>query len=117
MRGVSPLLLILTAKEKKSLSVCMVVGLHEETQFILYTLCTAGGESGDVGEGTCWIGGRVPVFGSTPTAATTSVLRAELDSCQELLQMEPDNKCNYIHPTLSVGGVVTSLHSLTQGVF
>ena len=33
------------------------------------------------------------MFGSSMTAATSSVLQNELDSCQELLQMEPDNKC------------------------
>ena len=45
----------------------------------------------------CWIGGRGPMFGSALTAARSSVLRAELDSCRELLQMEPDNKCNHLH--------------------
>jgi geranylgeranyl transferase type-2 subunit alpha len=44
------------------------------------------------GTEVCWVGGRGPVFGSTPTAATSSVLAAELDSCKELLQMEPENK-------------------------
>lgn len=41
----------------------------------------------------CWLGGRGPSFGTTLTAATSSVLTAELDSCKELLQLEPDNKC------------------------
>ena len=33
------------------------------------------------------------LFGSTLTAATSSVLEAELENCQELLQLEPNNKC------------------------
>ena len=37
------------------------------------------------------------MFGSTLTAATSSVLTAELDNCKELLQMEPDNKCESTH--------------------
>ena len=45
------------------------------------------------GHGGCWVGGRGPVFGSAHTAATTSVLAAELESCRELLTLEPDNKC------------------------
>ena len=54
------------------------------------SLCRCEGEEE---EGRCWVGGRGPVFGSTHTAATSSVLAAELDSCKELLEMEPDNKC------------------------
>ncbi|CAI7999217.1 Geranylgeranyl transferase type-2 subunit alpha, partial [Geodia barretti] len=53
------------------------------------SLCRCEGEEE---EGRCWVGGRGPVFGSTHTAATSSVLAAELDSCKELLEMEPDNK-------------------------
>ena len=45
----------------------------------------------------CWVGGCGPVFGSAHTAATWSVLAAELESCQELLLMEPDNKCTHVH--------------------
>ena len=37
------------------------------------------------------------MFGSSMTAATSSVLQNELDSCQELLQMEPDNKCKLMN--------------------
>ena len=37
------------------------------------------------------------MFGSSMTAATSSVLQSELDNCQELLQMEPNNKCEYMH--------------------
>jgi geranylgeranyl transferase type-2 subunit alpha len=48
--------------------------------------------SGSSDEGVRWLGGRGPMFGSTLTAATSSVLTAELDNCKELLQMEPDNK-------------------------
>lgn len=44
-------------------------------------------------EERCWVGGRGPVFDSAHTAAKSSVLAGELDSCKELLQMEPDNKC------------------------
>ena len=40
-----------------------------------------------------WLGGVEETFGSTMTSAKTSVLQSELDSCQELLQLEPDNKC------------------------
>ena len=40
-----------------------------------------------------WLSGVEDIFGSSMTAATTSVLQSELDSCQELLQLEPDNKC------------------------
>lgn len=40
-----------------------------------------------------WLGHAEEVFSSILTAATSSVLRSELDSCQELLQLEPENKC------------------------
>ena len=50
---------------------------------------------GDEGN-RCWVGGRGPVFGPAHTATTSSMLAAELDSCKELLQMEPDNKCETI---------------------
>ena len=33
------------------------------------------------------------LFSSVLTAATSSVMQAELDSCRELLQLEPENKC------------------------
>ena len=50
----------------------------------------------------CWVGGCGPVFGSAHTAATWSVLAAELESCQELLLMEPDNKCTHAHTHLTL---------------
>ena len=44
-----------------------------------------------------WLSGVEEIFGSSMTAATSSVLQSELDNCQELLQMEPDNKCEYMY--------------------
>ena len=71
--------------------------------------------AGDEGR-VLWLGGCGPVFDSAPTAATSSVLEAELGSCQELLEMEPGNKCiafqyPYIHPLY-----MTFTHHM-QGVF
>ena len=40
-----------------------------------------------------WLGSAEVVFTSTLTAATSSVLQSELESCQELLQLESENKC------------------------
>ena len=40
------------------------------------------------------------MFSSVLTAATSSVLQAELDSCRELLQLEPENKCEAITSSL-----------------
>lgn len=53
------------------------------------------------------------MFGSSMTAATSSVLRTELDNCQELLQMEPNNKCKSINMyNVLVLWVVGCLHAL-----
>ena len=47
-----------------------------------------------LGEGASWwLNGVEDIFGTSMTAATVSVLQSELQSCQELLEMEPDNKC------------------------
>jgi hypothetical protein len=43
-----------------------------------------------------WVCGVDEMFGSSMTSATSSVLQTELDNCQELLQMEPNNKCELI---------------------
>ena len=42
-----------------------------------------------------WLNGVEDIFGTSMTAATVSVLQSELQSCQELLEMEPDNKCEW----------------------
>ena len=64
------------------------VALVEWVEKVSVTRCE-GGEEGR----RCWVGGDGPVFGSTHTTATSSVLAGELNSCKELLQMEPHNKC------------------------
>ena len=40
-----------------------------------------------------WLGSLGDTFGCPLTAATPSLLRSELEACQELLQLEPKNKC------------------------
>ena len=40
-----------------------------------------------------WLSGVGEIFGSSLTAATSSVLQSELGSCQELMEEEPENKC------------------------
>lgn len=40
-----------------------------------------------------WLGPLEDIFGSSLTSAKPSLLRSELETCQELLQLEPENKC------------------------
>lgn len=40
-----------------------------------------------------WMSEASTMFGASLTAATSTVLQSELTSCQELLELEPDNKC------------------------
>ena len=40
-----------------------------------------------------WLGPLDDIFGSSLTSAKPSLLRSELETCQELLQLEPENKC------------------------
>ena len=42
-----------------------------------------------------WVCAVEEMFGSSMTAATSTVLQTELENCQELLQMEPNNKCKW----------------------
>lgn len=78
----------------------------------LYPFVAAGSEE----DAVCWVGGCGPAFASSLTDATTSVLTAELDSCKELLQMEPDNKCERPNPILLDLGT-RLLFIFYQGVF
>ena len=69
----------------------------------------------------CGLSGCGPEFNSLLTAATSSVLAAELDSCKELLELEPDNKCEHTYfvfikdPTTSPPSPTTP--TTPQGVF
>lgn len=40
-----------------------------------------------------WVNSPEEIFGSSLTATATPILQSELDNCLELLQLEPDNKC------------------------
>ena len=58
-----------------------------------------------LGEGASWwLNGVEDIFGTSMTAATVSVLQSELQSCQELLEMEPDNKCVFVCVCVGGGG-------------
>ena len=53
-------------------------------------------------EESWWMSGPEEMFGSALTAATSAVLRSELSSCKDLLDMEPDNKCEFFNDVLEV---------------
>lgn len=44
----------------------------------------------------CYVGIKMPKFGYEFGAAVMDELNSQLDSCDQLLEFEPDSKCNFI---------------------
>lgn len=49
----------------------------------------------DEEEESWYLADMASIFGSALTEATSTVLQSELSSCQELMELEPDNKCEW----------------------